>query len=51
MHNIVTLFTLLIIDHFRVLAKSTELHCAFHLRKGGVVWPSFSIVVVGMVWK
>ena len=39
------------IDHFHVLAKSTELHCAFHLRKGGVLWPIFLIVIVSMVQK
>ena len=38
-------------DHFHVLAKNTELFCAFHLRKGGVLWPHFLIVIVGTVWK
>ena len=40
-----------IINHFHILAKSTKLHCAFHLRRGGVLWPHSLIVVVGTEWK
>ena len=41
----------LFVIHFRVLAKNTVLYCAFHLRKGGVLWPRFLIAVVGTIRK
>ena len=39
------------ITHFHDVAKSTVLHCAFHLRRGGVLWPLFLFIIMYMVRK
>ena len=36
---------------FQFLVKSTMLHCAFHLRRGGVQWPLFLLVIISMLRK